>query len=688
MDALWRAPTARVLTLGGQNAFSLAFGPDGEWMGTFPNEKYLRLYRNDGGPFRRMDAHRAPVGPPLIGFTPRGDALYTSVPGDPGLRLVSARDGHELRWLKPHAADASPRDLVFLEPLLRGASVLILAPEGSALPDRIEIWPWDGGPPEAVGSVLQPRRSFRISYRTSGFSDNLPVVRGQRILLRPLAGPATTPEREVARLAEGALLSLALSPRGDWLAVGEQTGRLTLWRPSGPEPRETRVFRMARPEPLFPVQFSRDGSRIAWGSTEENVTLVWDLDGPPDAEPVRLRMPLQESSGTAFGQFISGDKWLAVGNQWGFNFWAVRQPQVRILRGHTRYISRLVFTADSKWLLSCAGVEPIRRWPLDAKSGAAATLPLEVGYCEDVAISADGTSVLQGGPRGAYLGPLAGGTGRWLVRDPPMVRRLAVAIDSTGRWAAAAPKEHAGDASDKLLRVFDLQSGATHTFPLVPPGETVADMRDWGLNTLGFTDSGQVLGAGPRGVRRFDIQSGRSEWFWSLGKMHRPWIAVSGDGRSALVVSVPFDIAQGEATLAYFDLRSGGAPRMIRSHGDQAQLPGLDRSGSTIVTADREGVVRVGRKEGGEPHLLFGGSLWPAISPDGRWVATASGSEIRLWPMPDTSKPPLHTLPLPELLAKLNDLTNYQVVGDGSAPGKGFRVEPGRFPGWKAPPTW
>jgi hypothetical protein len=56
--------------------------------------------------------------------------------------------------------------------------------------------------------------------------------------------------------------------------------------------------------------------------------------------------------------------------------------------------------------------------------------------------------------------------------------------------------------------------------------------------------------------------------------------------------------------------------------------------------------------------------------------------------MPDTSKPPLHTLPLPELLAKLNDLTNYQVVGDGSAPGKGFRVEPGRFPGWKAPPTW
>jgi WD40 repeat protein len=685
MEALWRGPTARALTLGGQNSYSLAFGPDGKWMATFPNGTELRLYSDDGSLGRRMDAHRAPASPPLIGFTPRGDALYTMVRGDPGLRLVSTRDGSEMRWLKPHGAGGPPQDLVFLEPLPQGASFLVRSPRQSHLPDRIEIWPWDGGPPQVVGSVLPAPRE----YRTSGFADSLPVVRGQRILLRPLAGSASTPEREVARLAEGAPSSLALSPRGDWLAVGEQTGRLTLWRQG--EPRETRVLHMAHPEPLFPVRFSADGSMIAWGSSVDNVTLVWDLDGPPDADPVMLRMP--ESQVTALGQFTPGDDWLAVVNRWGFNFWAVRQPRVRVIRAHTQTNVRIAFSPDSKWLLSCAGDDPIHRWPLERKSDPATTLPLEVGRCSSLAISPDGRNLLQGGTLGAYIGPLAGGSGRWLVRtDPEDGPIFTVAIDASGRWAAAAPREHAGESSGKLLWVFDLHSGATRTFPLVPAGETVIDTRDWGLNTLGFTGSGQVLGAGPRGVRRFDLQSGRSEWLWSLGKTHRPWISVSSDGRSALVVSLPFDATHGESTLAYFDLRGSAAPRMIRSHGDRVQAPAaLDRSGSTIVTVELGGVVRVGRNDGSEPHLLSGvnrASVGLAMSPDGRWVAAAPGSEVRLWPMPDMSKPPLHTLPLPELLAKLHELTNYSVVGDGSTPGTGYRLDLAPFPGWKTAPTW
>jgi hypothetical protein len=56
--------------------------------------------------------------------------------------------------------------------------------------------------------------------------------------------------------------------------------------------------------------------------------------------------------------------------------------------------------------------------------------------------------------------------------------------------------------------------------------------------------------------------------------------------------------------------------------------------------------------------------------------------------MPDVSQPPFHTLPRPELLARLHGLTDFQVVGDGSAPGKGYRVETGPFRGWKTPPTW
>jgi len=101
-------------------------------------------------------------------------------------------------------------------------------------------------------------------------------------------------------------------------------------------------------------------------------------------------------------------------------------------------------------------------------------------------------------------------------------------------------------------------------------------------------------------------------------------------------------------------------------------------------------VIRIGPSSGAVPHILYSDPrriLGLAFSPDGKWVASSGGTTIRLWPMPDLSKPPVHTLPHDVLLAKLKNLTNLRAVSDPRA-ASGYRVAIGPFPGWKDNPTW
>jgi WD40 repeat protein len=118
----------------------------------------------------------------------------------------------------------------------------------------------------------------------------------------------------------------------------------------------------------------------------------------------------------------------------------------------------------------------------------------------------------------------------------------------------------------------------------------------------------------------------------------------------------------------------------------------MDPSGSLVATGSQDGTIRVSRTTAdAPPHLLIGqeGAIYSlAFSADGRWLA-ASGEafEIRVWPVPDVDRPPVHLLPLDRFLNVLRSHTNLRAIRDVASPG-GYKVTPDAFPGWTKVPQW
>jgi hypothetical protein len=319
---------------------------------------------------------------------------------------------------------------------------------------------------------------------------------------------------------------------------------------------------------------------------------------------------------------------------------------------------------------------------------------LEIGgdyYCYGLGFAPDGRHIAMTSPfMGAYLAPLGGGPARRILDfSGQRLAPMPVAFDRAGRTVAVAPM-YAAAPRDLLLHVLDLESGERRTFPMRPEG--AGDGYASSAYSLEFLDDGRLLMGGPGGLRLWDVASGAAErWLWGETR----FAVADTDHAGRTIVVLVGELSPNRLRLLDPELLvlglDGRVVRRIASHGNALTATlAVDAAGRILVTGDASGIVRVGLVSGEEPHMLLG-HAGPvnrvAISPDGRWVASASGTEIRLWPTPDLSRPPFHTLPHAELMARLRALTNLEVIEDEVAP-TGYKLEIGPFPGWKDVPTW
>jgi WD40 repeat protein len=290
---------------------------------------------------------------------------------------------------------------------------------------------------------------------------------------------------------------------------------------------------------------------------------------------------------------------------------------------------------------------------------------------------------LDGSPAKSYTATSAPGVQLWCnARLSPDGRLAAVDAVSIGHPEANG------------MRILDLQTGAERILDTLPEGADRCE--EAGSAAEGYAlpvwlPDGRLVSDGDAGLRLWDLATGTSRVLRPCRKTRDNGLSLLAAPDSRTILRLEPAATTGEtSSVEAFDLVSGET-REITSHGNRLSSFALDPRGTALVTGSQDGVVRVGPLDGGKPHLLFGhtGPVWrAAVSPDGRTVAAiAEDGTIRLWPMPDLSKPPPHTLPHDELLAKLRSLTNLRAVRDPGSDA-GWKVEVGPFPGWANVPEW
>jgi WD40 repeat protein len=711
--ALWRGPTA--LVVNEEPSYDVAFTPNGDWLVQATDTRPVRLHviGAHGSDVRLEDVQFGGV---AVRMSP-DSGVFATLPWDcaepyalwsaPDRRLL-AKANHEL----------CPDSFLGMYDDLKRRRVLFVWTEG----DRTVV--------SALGFDDTSERLGTLPFDLSSAarSRNAPngrwfaVSDGRHVYVIDVGDHGLSEPRRLEHLA-GSVTHVECDPLGRLIAARYEDGQIRLLDLAGASP--PRVIK--GPSGITALRITSDGS-LLWASksNRENLEVemwMWSLDdtgptllrhvdlgraggvGPWTINPVKRQIvsiinpdaktrlwPLRAPADAAPVIMQRGDVgalrrlaihpdggWLATSGTKGLTLWPQNRAYPMVINRYGERIGNLVFGPEGLWLatstLDSSGT--VRLWQLEGDNLPAARVVYEAGtHAYGIAASPDGKSILLGSHTDTVKLLLLSGDA---PIDLPghLFAPYGVAISADGRFAAAYGL---GEDNTNVIRVWDLTSH--EEVDVIDGDDTEAAIF------LRFTADGHLLSSDSAGLVSWDLETGdrntlfepRVERFEVSSDGIRVLLSQVGSKRSHISTlgrAVVLDVANGSTTA-------------LTSHGDRVTAVAMDAEGSIAVTGDEDGVVRVGPITGEEPHLLLGNAddvLALAVDPRGRWIASSSGTEVRLWPMPDLSKPPLHTLPRSELIAKLKTLTNLRVVRDEES-ATGWKLTHDPFPGWETVPSW
>jgi WD40 repeat protein len=694
LRALWSGPPATVLpdlpTPGPgpinpmrHSPCGLAISPDGRHIAAGYRDGVLRVFpRYGGAPVTLQGFDRDQGYIWTLSFSSDGRLLVGSALGSGGEVRVWETEGWQLERVlqspeRPKPIPEMPGATLaygLVEPDLSSVLTVTFVFRREEEPSQtdelglwaVRRWPLVGGSSELVGEVEGDLSNFAILHLSrrllvAGIGDELHLHRLDRL--------GEVPPRVVGRHIAGRDYGgRAFDLKGERLAACDGGGTLRVWPLDGSDTEPERELEVASECP-FGTAFSPDDSLLAqaasnWGSR------LWDLRGPAFAEPLRLGVEATASLEVAF---TPDARWLVTTSggiqRYRLALWPLSDRYPRVLRWPEGVLHSLLFHPDgSRLLTAMAGKEgsyTLLSWPL---TGGAGREPAALFHGKDLwsyAVDPQWRLLFVGSGSVVRRIPLDGGVPSPVEGFGGSTLELA----PTGRYLAGGSSREAN-----TIVVLDLETG--ERLELEAPGDGPVDSRH-------FDRSGRLLVSRGGVLSRWDPKTRATEVLLDEGA---PAIEPIGDGD---LVYIGWE---GTGVRTILNVEDGTRTPLPQAHQPPSYVV-FGPTGSIVASGHDGGEVRVGRLFEEEYQLLLGpevGLPSLAVSPDGRWIASSgSGGTVRLWPMPDLSKRPFHTLPHEEFMARLRALTNLRAVPDPGSP-TGYTIEPDftAYRGWATVPTW